>query len=106
MNKKKERTPHELAEDAQKFLEAIADQMKRLEIQPGLVFSLFGYFARSMVDYKVDEEGVDRDQITIAVLKDFTNGLGVKGGFVEMRGEMAEQVKAQFERQHDDKPLQ
>jgi hypothetical protein len=105
-DKKKQRSDDDTAEASKEFLDTIGELMARLEIQPGLAFSLFGFFARHVIDYEVEEFGNERDQLTLAALQAFANGLGVKGGFVEMRGEMAAQLKAQVERQHDDKPLQ
>jgi hypothetical protein len=105
-NKKKERSTDDEAVAAKAFLDGVADLMQKHQIQPGMAFSLFGFFGRNIIDYEVEELGGDRNDLVLEAMKAFTVGLGVKGGFVEMKGEMAEQVKAQFERQHDDKPLQ
>jgi hypothetical protein len=105
MTKKKERSTDDTAMASKKFLDAVHAAMVRHDIAPKLAIIMFGYFARSIVDYEVDN-GANKDQFTMMVLQAFTDGLGVKGGFVEMQGELAEQVKAQFDQQNSDTPLQ
>jgi hypothetical protein len=105
-DKKKERSTHDTAVASKEFLDTVADLMQRLEIGPGLAFSLFGLFARHVVEFEVEENGADRNEATIAALQAFTNGLGVKGAFIEMKGEAAAQLKAQVDMQNSDTPIQ
>jgi hypothetical protein len=103
--KKQDRSTDDTAMASKEFLETIHAAMVRHDIPPRLAVIMFGYFARSIVDFEVDH-GADKNQFTMMVLKAFTEGLGVQGGFVEMKGEAAAQLKAQVDMQNSDTPLQ
>lgn len=101
-----ERDTDETAIASKAFLDGIAELMQRHQIQPGLACSLFGFFARTVIQYEVEELGGEYNGLIFGALQAFTTGLGVKGGFVEMKGEMGAQLKAQVDLQNSDTPLQ
>jgi hypothetical protein len=102
---KKERNQHDTALAAQKFLEAIGTAMIDNEIPPKLAVNLFGFYARRVVAVEV-EEGADEPDMIHQVFDAFAEGLGLKTAVAKLEGEAAEQLKAQFEQQNSDTPLQ
>jgi hydrogenase maturation factor HypF (carbamoyltransferase family) len=102
---KKERTEHETALAAQEFLETIGTAMTKLEIPPKFAITLFGFFARRVVEIEV-EAGAEEASITGQVFDAFAEGLGLKAAMVKMEGEVAAQFKAAVERESGDHPLQ
>jgi len=83
------------AESATKFLEAIQSAMVDLGIAPNLAISLFGYFARKVIDVEV-EAGKNRADVTMAFVTSFMHGTGVPTAFKRVDGEQAQQAAAEF----------
>jgi hypothetical protein len=102
---KKERTEHDTALAAQEFLETIGQAMAKLEIPPKFAITLFGFFARRVIEVEV-EAGADEGDITAQVFDAFAEGLGLKTAVAKLEGEAAAQFKAQIEQHNSDTPLQ
>lgn len=100
-----ERTTEDTARAAQKFLENIGANMIALDISPKLAVNLFGFFARSVVAAEV-EDGADEPDMMMQVFGAFAQGLGLKTEMARVDGDEAEQLKAAFERNSNDHPLQ
>jgi predicted TPR repeat methyltransferase len=105
MSDKNQRTEHETALAAQKFLETVGQAMIDNEIPPRFVVNLFGFFARRVVETEV-EEGADEAHMVHQVFDAFAEGLGLKTVVAKLEGEAAEQFKAQIEQHNSDTPLQ
>lgn len=105
MTEKKERTQHDMAVAAKKFLETIGPAMVANDIPPRLAVNLFGFYARRVVEIAV-ADGAEETEITMQVLDAFAEGLGIKTAMAKLEGEAAAQVKAAIERESGDHPLQ
>jgi hypothetical protein len=105
MDDNKERTQHETALAAQKFLETVGTAMIDCNIPPKLAINLFGFYARRVVKVEV-EDGAEEADILHQVFDAFAEGLGMKVAMAKLEGEAAEQFKAQIEQANSEHPLQ
>lgn len=76
MEEEQARTKEEIAKEAGAFLNAIADDATRRRIPPQVIISLFGLFARQLVDGLI-ESGKPREEAISEVAGRFMDGLGV-----------------------------
>lgn len=91
------------AKACKEFLETMGEMMTRLEITPPLAVRLFGMFTKRLVDIAVSE-GADDTEMTMRAMDDFLQGLGMQTSVKEVKGEQAQQMMAEFER--NDHPVQ
>lgn len=70
-------TQEEMARAAKEFLEGIAEDATRRKIPPSMVVSLFGFFARSIIEAQTDI-GRDRKEAISEIAGLFMEGLGVQ----------------------------
>jgi hypothetical protein len=71
------RNEEEMAVESKAFLDALCEDAKRRNIPPDLVVSLFGFFAKSLIDMRVDQ-GEERAAATFQTVDSFMQGLGMK----------------------------
>lgn len=100
-----ERSEEETTQAATAFVDAIDQAVHILDIQPRLTVILLGFFSRRVVDLLV-KAGRDPGEANASVVGAFMEGLGLETFVEEVRGEEAEQIRARFERNNTDTPLQ
>jgi hypothetical protein len=71
-----ELTQEEMAAEVKEFLERISADAMRRKIPPPIVISIFGFFARSVIEASI-ENGKAREAATVEAVQMFMDGLGV-----------------------------